>query len=305
MSAWLELSDGVRALAVGILGLFVGSFLNVAIYRLPRQDVSVSKPARSRCPSCKRPILWHENVPVLSWVLLRGRCAGCGWRIPWRYPLVEILTAGLWALAAWRLGPEQWGVLLLQLVVLSGLIVATFVDFDCFEIPDEVSIGGIVLAPLAALLLPQIHADTWIAQALSHGAEVGRWPALVATAAGMATGGGILWGIGWIGERLYGREAMGLGDVKLLCGAGGLLGPGGTLAALLVASLAASVVGVANILRVLVLARARVRRRGARRSFGRSFQTARVIGRYLPFGPYLALGIGIVLLAWNDVRAWF
>ncbi|MCK6448812.1 MAG: prepilin peptidase [Planctomycetes bacterium] len=305
MIGWYELSDTLRATVAGIFGLFVGSFLNVAIYRLPREDVTVSNPKRSACPNCKRQIRWYENVPVVSWLALRGRCAGCRWKIPWRYPLVELLTAGLWAFAAARLAPEQWGLLGVHLLVLAGLVVATFVDFDCFEIPDEVSIGGIVLAPLVALLLPEIHADTWIARELSHGAPIGRWPALVATLAGMATGGGILWGIGWLGERLYGREAMGFGDVKLLCGAGGLLGPGGTLAALLVASLVASVVGVANIVRVLFVARSRVRRRRANRSFGRSFQTARIIGRYLPFGPYLALGIGIVLVAWNDVRAWF
>jgi leader peptidase (prepilin peptidase)/N-methyltransferase len=302
---WYDLSVAARSSVAGTFGLFVGSFLNVAIYRLPREDMSVSNPRRSQCPNCQRPIRWYENVPVLSWLALRGRCRGCGWRIPWRYPLVEILTGAAWALAASRLAPAQWGLLLLHVLVLSGLIVATFVDFDCFEIPDEVSIGGIVLAPIAALLLPELHADTWLARYFAGGGEVGRWPALAATVAGMATGGGILWGIGWIGERIYGREAMGFGDVKLLCGAGGLLGPGGTLAALLIAALVASVVGVANILRVLAIARSRVARRKGRRSFGRSFQTARVIGRYLPFGPYLALGIGIVLLAWNDVRAWF
>jgi leader peptidase (prepilin peptidase)/N-methyltransferase len=302
---WYELSDAVRAAVAGTFGLFVGSFLNVAIYRLPRDDMSVSEPKRSQCPSCKRPIRWYENVPVLSWLALRGRCRGCGWSIPWRYPLVEVLTAGLWAFAAWRLGPQQWGLLLVQLLVLAGLVVATFVDFDCFEIPDEVSIGGIVLAPLVALVLPELHADTWIAIQMSDGAAIERWPALVATLAGMAVGGGILWSIGWIGERIYGREAMGFGDVKLLCGGGGLLGPGGTLAALLIASFAASIVGVANILRVLWIARARVRRRGSSRPFRRSLHTARIVGRYLPFGPYLALGIGIVLLAWNDVRAWF
>ncbi|MCE9593358.1 MAG: prepilin peptidase [Planctomycetes bacterium] len=302
---WYELPDVGRAVVAGVFGLFVGSFLNVAIYRLPRDDMSVSNPKRSQCPSCKRPIRWYENLPVLSWVFLLGRCRGCGWRIPWRYPLVELLTAALWAFAAWRSAPAHWGVLLVQLLVLAGLVVATFVDFDCFEIPDEVSIGGIVLAPVVALILPEIHADTVLAVHLSHGGAIERWPALVATVVGMAVGGGILWGIGWIGEKIYGREAMGFGDVKLMCGGGGLVGPGGTLAALLIASLAASIVGVANILRVLWIVRARVRRRGTSRPFRRSLHTARIVGRYLPFGPYLALGIGIVLLAWNDVRAWF
>ncbi len=302
---WLELSPLARASTVGTLGLFVGSFLNVAIHRLPREDMTVSNPRRSQCPNCARQLTWIENIPVLSWLALRGRCRGCGWRIPWRYPLVELLTAALWAVAAWRLAPSDWPTLLVHNVVLAGLVVATFVDFDCFEIPDEVSIGGIVLAPIASLAVPELHASTWLAQAVSKSATVDRGGAFVACLAGMAVGFGVLWGIGWIGSRIYGRDAMGFGDVKLLCGAGGLLGPGGTLAALLIASLVASIAGVGNILRVYAVLRSRVRARASNRSRTRSIRTARVVGRYVPFGPYLAIGIGIVLLAWNDVRAWF
>jgi prepilin signal peptidase PulO-like enzyme (type II secretory pathway) len=187
-------------------------------------------------------------------------------------------------------------------VVLSGLVVATFVDFDCFEIPDEVSIGGMVLAPVAVLLLPALHQETRIAQLLSDPHDpVTRVGALSACLAGMALGGGILWGIGWIGSRLYGRDAMGLGDVKLLAAGGGFLGPGGVLWALMIASLVASVVGVLNLARFFLLlrSRARARRRSVRRR--RSLQVARVAGRYVPFGPYLALGIGIVLLYWKEV----
>jgi leader peptidase (prepilin peptidase)/N-methyltransferase len=223
--SWYELAPAGRAAIAGLFGLFVGSFLNVAIHRLPREGMSVSHPRRSLCPSCGRTLTWAENVPLVSWTVQLGRCRGCGWRIPWRYPLVEALNAVLWGVAAWRLTAAEWPLLLIQALVLSGLIVATFVDFDCFEIPDEVSIGGIVLAPIASLAWPALHEDSWVAQQVSQGAAVDRGGALAACLAGMAVGGGVLLAIGWIGKRVYGRDAMGLGDVKLLCGAGGFLGP--------------------------------------------------------------------------------
>lgn len=286
-----------------LLGLFVGSFLNVAIHRLPLESESVSHPRRSRCPSCKTTLTWKENIPLLSWLALRGRCRTCGWRIPVRYPLVELLNAGLWCLVAWRRLPADFGLCLVESVVLSGLVVATFVDFDCFEIPDEVSIGGIVLAPIACLVWPAIQQSSAIAQAMSPAGAVvvSRSAALTACVAGMIAGGGLLWVIGWIGSRVYGRDAMGLGDVKLLAAGGGFIGPGGALLALMMASLVASVVGVTNMGRFFWLVRARARERGVTRRLSHTLRVARVAGRYLPFGPYLALGVGIVLLYWNDV----
>jgi len=291
------------------LGLFIGSFLNVAIHRFPLEGESVSHPRRSRCPSCRTTLTWRENVPLLSWTVQLGRCRTCGWRIPWRYPLVEVLAALLFWLAAsrWEPSPAGWtvpfGLCLVRTVVLCGLVVATFVDFDCFEIPDEVSIGGIVLAPIACLALPAIHDDTRLALWMSpeHLPPVTRTAAITACLAGMAAGGGILWLIGWVGSRIYGRDAMGLGDVKLLAAGGGFVGPGGVLWALMLASLVASLVGVLNLLRFFWILRARVRSRSRSTSLGQSLKVARVAGRYVPFGPYLALGIGIVLLYWKDV----
>lgn len=282
-----------------LFGLFVGSFLNVAIHRLPREGESVNHPRRSRCPSCGHPIAWHDNLPLISWLVLRGRCRACRWPIPWRYPLVELLTALLWGFAAYR--EPSFALALTQNVVLAGLVVATFVDFDFFEIPDEVSIGGIVLAPIASLALPELHRATWLAHELSSGAEVDRTGALLASLAGILVGAGVLLAIGAVGKRLYGRDAMGLGDVKLLAAGGGFVGPGGALTALLIASLIASVVGVLNMGRFFVLVRHRARTRGVEKSFGKALRTARIAGRYLPFGPYLGIGIGIVLLGWNDV----
>jgi len=292
-----------------VLGLFVGSFLNVAIHRYGREGETISKPRRSRCPECKTTLTWKENIPLLSWTLQRGRCRSCGWSIPLRYPLVEGLTAVLWWLAASQWDPSQeWlreaSLCGVRSVVLAGLVVATFVDFDCFEIPDGVSIGGMVLAPVASFLVPALHDHTRLALLFSPDQmpPATRLGALTACLAGMAAGGGILWAIGWVGSRLYGRDAMGFGDVKLLAAGGGIIGPGGVLWALMIASLVASLVGIGNLLRYAFLLRARVAARKRRQSLGRTLQVARVAGRYVPFGPYLALGIGIVLLYWKDVE---
>ncbi|HTF88562.1 MAG TPA: prepilin peptidase [Planctomycetota bacterium] len=287
-----------------VFGLFVGSFLNVAIHRLPRPGMTVAKPRRSQCPNCQRELTWKENIPLASWMVQLGRCRGCGWRIPWRYPLVELLTAALWFLAAWMTPTGQWDLTLVRVLVLSGLVVATFVDFEFFEIPDEISIGGMIAAPIASFLVPSLHADTYLARLLSSGDSVDRLGALLASLVGLAVGGGVLLAIGSLGKLLFRRDAMGLGDVKLLAAAGGFIGPGGALAALVLGSVVASLAGVLNVVRFLWVSRSRARRRGARRKFARSLASARVAGRYLPFGPYLALGIGIVLLAWNHVLRW-
>ncbi|MFO1011442.1 MAG: prepilin peptidase [Planctomycetota bacterium] len=289
--------------AWGLVGLFVGSFLNVCIHRLPLEGETVSKPRRSRCPSCKTTLTWKENVPLLSWLVQLGRCRTCGWRIPFRYPLVEALNAVLWAIVAGRYLPGEPLLVLTASVVLSGLLVATFVDFACFEIPDEVSIGGMVLAPIVSLLLPRLHDGTKLAWMMTPTGEahVSRVGALTGCVAGMLLGGGILWGLGWLGGRVFGRDAMGFGDVKLLAAGGGFIGPGGVVLALMIAAVTASLAGVGNIARFYVLVRSRARSRGSKRSVAKSLRTARIAGRYLPFGPYLALGIAIALLAWNEL----
>jgi leader peptidase (prepilin peptidase)/N-methyltransferase len=283
----------------GLFGLVVGSFLNVAIHRLPLENESVLRPLRSRCPSCRRELTALDNVPVLSWLFLRGRCRTCRWPIPVRYPLVELLNAGLWVLVG-SLAPSL-AIGIVWAVVLSALVVASGVDFDRFEIPDEISIGGMVLAPVCSFLLPELHATTWVAGYLSNGPGVDRLGALLGSLAGLLVGGGSLLAIGWLGKLAFKRDAMGFGDVKLLAAGGGFVGPGAALLALFLGSVVASLAGAVNVARFLVLSRARVRRRGARKSFGRSLASARVAGRYLPFGPYLGIGIGIVLVAWKDV----
>lgn len=284
-----------------VFGLVVGSFLNVAIYRLPREGMSMGNPRRSRCPSCGHAIRARENIPLLSWLILRGRCSSCGAGISWRYPLVEALTGGLFVLALHTAPAGAVGLVAVWCLVLSGLTVASFVDLEFFEIPDEISIGGVLVAPIAALLLPELHAASWIAQQASEGAGVDRFGALLNSIAGILAGGGVLWAIGAVGGRVFKRDAMGLGDVKLLAAGGGFVGPGGALAALLLGAILASVIGLANMVRFTCLSRGRASARGSSRGFGRSLAAARISARYLPFGPYLGLGVGIALLDWKDV----
>ena len=137
---------------VFVLGAAVGSFLNVCIYRLPR-ELSVNQPRRSFCPSCRNPIPWYQNIPLVSWLVLRGRCGHCGARIAFRYFGVELLTALLF-LATWRTFPYQ--VAIAYWVFVSLVVVATFVDFEHFIIPDQITIGGTVAGVLASVLVPAL-----------------------------------------------------------------------------------------------------------------------------------------------------
>src|SRR3954466_14347946 len=134
------------------VGAVVGSFLNVCIYRLPL-DLSVNNPRRSFCPSCKKQLTWYQNIPLLSWLFLRGKCANCGARISFRYFAVELLTALLflwvWKIFSWQIAIAYW-------VFVSLLIAATFIDFEHFIIPDEITIGGTVAGVVASLIVPQL-----------------------------------------------------------------------------------------------------------------------------------------------------
>jgi leader peptidase (prepilin peptidase) / N-methyltransferase len=139
-----------------VLGAAIGSFLNVCIYRLPR-DLSVNEPRRSFCPACKTPIPWYQNLPLISWLWLRGKCAHCGSKISFRYFAVELLTALLF-LAVWLVFP--WPIALVYWVFVSLLIAATFIDFEHFIIPDEITIGGASAGVLASVALPLLMGET-------------------------------------------------------------------------------------------------------------------------------------------------
>jgi leader peptidase (prepilin peptidase)/N-methyltransferase len=149
-----------------VLGAAVGSFLNVCIYRLPL-DLSVNEPRRSFCPVCKNPIPWQQNLPLISWLWLRGRCAKCGTKIAFRYFAVELLTAFLF-LAVWRSFP--WPLAIAYWVFVSLIIAATFIDFEHFIIPDQITIGGAVAGIIASVLVPQLmDTDSRVAALIRSG----------------------------------------------------------------------------------------------------------------------------------------
>jgi leader peptidase (prepilin peptidase)/N-methyltransferase len=173
-----------------VLGAVVGSFLNVCIHRLPR-DLSVNKPRRSFCPSCKKEIPWYRNIPLVSWMVLRGRCANCGTRIPFRYFLVELLTALLfltvWNSFPWQLAIPYW-------IFVALLIVATFVDFEHFIIPDEITLGGVAAGLIASFVVPELMATN------------SRVTAIGLSALAATLGYGILWLVLEGGKIVFGKK---------------------------------------------------------------------------------------------------
>lgn len=203
-----------------LFGLVVGSFLNVVIHRVPLKLSIVHPP--SRCPSCKTQLKWYWNVPVLSWLALRGRCGTCRAPISPRYPLVELVTGLLaWALVV-QFGPTPWA--LFQFAFVAALVAITFIDLDHMIIPDVISLPGIVVGLLGQLVLPEGN----IVQALIA----------------VAVGGGSFWLIAFLFEKLRGVEGMGGGDIKLLAMIGAFTSPFGVLQTVLVGSLIGSVVGI-------------------------------------------------------------
>lgn len=175
-----------------VLGAVVGSFLNVVIYRLPL-DLSVNEPRRSFCPNCKKQIAWQHNVPIISWLFLRGKCANCGSRIAFRYFAVELLTA-LMFLAVWLRFEPQFAIP--YWILVSLLIAATFIDFEHFIIPDEITLGGVGVGVAACLLVPEMMGTF----------ERGR--ALITSLASAALGYAVLWLVLEGGKLAFGKKRI-------------------------------------------------------------------------------------------------
>jgi leader peptidase (prepilin peptidase)/N-methyltransferase len=180
------------AIIAFVLGAVVGSFLNVCIYRMPL-DLSVNEPRRSFCPECKKQLKWYQNIPLLSWLFLRGRCANCGSQITFRYFVVELVTALLF-LAIWL--QFLWPIALTYWVFVSLLIVGIFIDLEHFIIPDEVTIGGTIAGILASFLVPALMATE------------GRWTALLTSALSAALGYAILWIVLEAGKKVFGKKRV-------------------------------------------------------------------------------------------------
>lgn len=259
---------------LGILGLCVGSFLNVVVHRLPKmlearwqadaadvlgqtaaantattEPITLSKPA-SRCPSCGHAIRWYENVPVISWLLLRGKCSACKTPISLRYPLVEAVTAGLFVVCGQQFGAQPTTLLWCGFVAV--LLAASLVDWDTTLLPDDLTLplmwAGLVVAALGWTALPLKDA-VW----------------------GAVAGYLSLWSVYWLFKLTTGKEGMGYGDFKLLAALGAWLGWSMILPIVLGSSLIGAVVGI-----------------------GMKVSGQLREGVYVPFGPFLA-GAGLVV----------
>lgn len=244
-----------------LLGLIMGSFGTACVHRW-LNEISLLRPARSFCPKCEATLRWWENVPLVSWLLLRGRCGHCGEAIGWRYPALELLC-GLWGLAvALKYGP---GWAFAALFVLGGmLLIASFIDLESFLLPDVLTLPGAALALAAAtfLLGPGSGPDAWIANGKT---------ALL----GAAIGGGGFWLLRVGYKLLRGAEGLGLGDVKLMLLLGALVGPQGLPLTLLLAGITALLASILYMIRS-----------------GQGGKTP------IPFGPFLSLA-GMIHLLWG------
>lgn len=198
--SWIESLNIVAPYFLFLLGACIGSFANVVIYRLPANK-SVVRPG-SHCGACGKPVRWYFNIPILSWFLLRGKCAECGTSFSFRYCLVEILTATLFVMAWYFVGPSWF--LLEILIFLACLVICSFIDIDHFILPDVFTLSGIVIGLLGSLLNP----------------ERSFYDAIL----GVLFGGGFLWAISYFYFLVRKEEGMGGGDIKLLAWIGAVLG---------------------------------------------------------------------------------
>lgn len=224
----------------GLFGLLIGSFLNVCIYRWPR-DLSVVRP-RSACTACDQPIAWYDNVPVLSFLMLRGRCRQCRTRIHWRYPVVELITALSFAYFAHKSGVSLEAA---KYCVFAAILIAlVFCDLDMLLLPDEFTLGGLVIGLGFALLVP-VPDTTFHAIASLFGAlPAGRMGMLGEALLGAIVPAGAIWLGGWLFEKLRHKEGLGFGDVKMLAMVGAFLGIRGALLTIVLGALAGSVIGL-------------------------------------------------------------
>ncbi len=246
---------------VGVIGLAIGSFLNVLIYRIPRRKKFVS--GYSKCPKCGEPIRFYDNIPLLSYLILGGKCRHCEDKISFRYPLVEILNAAIYLFLFWQ--TSFWLDFLVYAFISSALIVIFFVDLDFQIIPDLITIPGIVLG-LGVSLFITLGPQSIVLNSNLIG--------IGSSALGLIIGGGGLYLVAELGDRLFKKESMGGGDIKMAAMLGAFLG----WKKVIIVFFGGAVLGLLGSI-VFILLSKEVRSR-----------------RIIPFGPFLALAAFAAML---------
>ncbi len=256
-----------------VLGLVIGSFLNVCIYRIPRNG-SVASPKRSYCPHCEHTLSALDNVPVFSYIFLRGKCRYCKERISPRYMIVELLTAGLFVLMVHRSLALYSGILPIALelaatcIFAAMLVVISFIDLEFTIIPNKIVYPGLIIGLLFAIGMAVVQKDMGL---------------LLSRLLGFAIGGVVILFIVIVGSAIFRKQAMGIGDVKLMAMIGIFLGPWPHLVmTLLAASIFGTIVGI-----ILMMAR------------------KKKMDSAIPFGPFLAIGALLSLLYGEAIWSWY
>jgi len=270
----------MEAILALVFGLLIGSFLNVCIHRWPRGR-SIVKP-RSHCVRCRKIIAWYDNIPVLSYILLGGRCRHCGRHISVRYPIVELINGLVYFFFVWTLGPTAAAVKMC--IFRSMMLALMFSDLEKRLLPDELTIGGMVVGFVFSFFVPvpDITADAifWI----FGGHDVPRqWQSVLESACGALLPAIFLWGGGWLYEKIRHREGLGFGDVKLIAMVGSFLGLRNALATLIIGSISGSILGFGYI--------------KATRQDASTYQ--------LPFGTFLGAAALAVAFAGQKLLGWY
>jgi len=267
-----------------IFGAMIGSFLNVVIHRVPNEESIVSP--NSACPKCGKSIKPYDNIPILSWLILRGKCRNCKNSISARYPAVELLLALLFVLAYWQIGFNPF--LPVGLIFVAAVVALIFIDAENMILPNVITYPLLVFALLARLIYPLFFGAEYFSDfkifPMNHLQNYPVWQlSIVGAVLGGLIGGGSLWLVGEVWKRLRGVDAMGLGDVKMMFAVGALLGWQLTLLSIFLGAFSGAVIGMFLISR----------------------QKDKDLQTQIPFGIFLGIGSIIALLFGEQIVRWY
>ena len=318
--SWLELLQSQPWLYntfVLVLGAMAGSFASAAIYRIPLEGMSIVNPPRSFCPKCKHSLKWYDNIPVVGYLLLRGKCRYCSSSFSFGYFSNELICAALFYLVAhsWVAAPAEGGglvALLCSLVAVCALWIAAVIDWKHFILPDGITLGGILFGFVASAAVPQFQFWPQLSSSLTVSALTGlelsitTSGALISAFLSSSISFVLLLGIGRGFSYLLGQEALGFGDVKYIAAVGAFLGIEGSLWTLAIGVFAGALLGILNVLRFCFVVSLRRKQRGSQLAYAHSSSyVGWRIGRVIPFGPPLILGTILTMLFPLQVHNFF